>query len=105
MPPGRQRHLALKPKAISDLEGIWLYSAQTWSADQADRYIDGLARAFDMLTALPEIGRERAEFNPPVRLYVHGTHLIVYTIDQDSITVLRVLGHRQDWQSILSMID
>lgn len=105
MPPGRQRRLALKPKAISDLEGIWLYSARTWSEDQADRYIDGLGRALDMIAALPELGRERAEFNPPVRLYVHGLHLIVYVVDQGSVTVLRVLGHKQDWQSILSAID
>jgi toxin ParE1/3/4 len=35
-------HYELTPQALADLEGIWLYSAETWSSGQADRYIDSL---------------------------------------------------------------
>ena len=39
-------HVRLTPAARSDLEAIWLYTMQSWSADQADRYTDILEDTF-----------------------------------------------------------
>lgn len=105
MPLGKPVRYRLTPKATSDLESIWLYSAETWSADQADRYTDDLERIFEMLAAMPTMARERTEFVPPVRLHVHGRHLIVYTVNEAGIAILRILGSDQDWQVILAAID
>jgi len=98
-------HYRLTPAAQKDLEGIWLYSAQTWSAEQANRYADILEEAFGRLLAMPEIARERAEFDPPVRILPSARHLIVYRIENDHLVVLRVLGGKQDWQTVLGVID
>jgi len=95
----------LSPKAVSDLERIWHYSAQTWSVEQADRYIDSLASSFDVLVFHPELARERTEFNPPVRIHLHQKHLIIYTIAADHILIIRILGGGQDWHSILNILD
>ena len=51
------------------------------------------------------MAREWTEFDPPVRIHVHRSHLIVYTQRDDHIVVLRVLGGRQDWQAILRALE
>lgn len=99
------RGLRLRPRAEADLEDIWQYGAAEWSAEQADRYIDGLAAVFDLLCAMPVIARERAEFTPPVRIHPTGLHLVIYRIADDHLDILRVLGGRQDWQKVLEALD
>lgn len=95
----------LVPAAEADLEDIWLYTARNWSPDQADRYIDGLEAAFGTLAAMPEIARERGEFDPPVRVHPSAQHVIVYRIDGGHPVILRVLGGRRNWQALLELID
>lgn len=58
--------LRLTPQAEADLEAIWRYGLAEWSADQADRYVDGLLTMLDFLCGMPEIARERMELSPPV---------------------------------------
>ncbi len=94
-------NLCLTPAAQSDLEAIWLYSAETWSPNQADRYLDGLARSMETLCELPEIARLHPEFAPSVRIHPSAKHLIIYRHESDDLIVLRVLAARQDWQVML----
>lgn len=94
----------LSPKALEDLEDIWRYTAETWSIEQADTYVDALSHVFNIIAAMPTMARERLEFDPPVRIHVHQNHLIVYTAYDDHINVLRLLGGKQDWRAILRAI-
>jgi plasmid stabilization system protein ParE len=55
------------PKAEHDLEDIWRYSAETWSADQVDTYSNMLIRTIKTLVAMPTLARERNEFAPRCR--------------------------------------
>eukprot|EP01041_Mallomonas_annulata_P034378 gene34378-57135_t len=48
-----------------NLEGIWAYGAETWSVNQADRYLDELTHAFERIAQSPTLFRERLEFSPP----------------------------------------
>lgn len=95
----------LTPAAQGDLEDIWLYTARRWSPEQADRYADILEDIFERLLFMPEMARERAELNPPVRIHPGAEHLIVYRIEEDHLAILRVLGAAQDWQTILRAAD
>jgi toxin ParE1/3/4 len=100
--PGDYR---LAPRALGDLEDCWQFSAETRSIEQADRYIDDLVRTFEMIASLPTLAPERREFTPPVRIHAHESHLIVYTIAEDHVAILRLLGGRQDWLAILKAAD
>ena len=98
-------HYRLAPAAETDLEDIWLYTARNWSLQQADRYMDALEDAFDTLVAMPEIARERSEFDPPVRVHPSAQHVIVYRSEADHRAILRILGGRQNWQAFLDLAD
>ncbi len=95
----------LTPRAEADLEDIWLYTAQTWSPDQADTYIDNLVHTIDTLVAMPTIARERDEFDPPVRIHPAAEHLIIYRVAEPILLVIRILGGRQNWRAMLEVID
>ncbi|MFA8387526.1 MAG: type II toxin-antitoxin system RelE/ParE family toxin [Pelagibaca sp.] len=91
----------LTPAAQNDLEDIWLYTLEQWSVQQADRYTDILEDTLDRLLFMPEMARERPEFDPPVRIHPCAEHLI----EGDQLVILRILGAGQDWQAILRAID
>lgn len=95
----------LTGKAEQDLERIWRYGAQTWSAAQADEYLDDLVMMFKMLVAMPAMAREHDEFTPPVRIHIHRKHLIIYTIMDNYVLVIRILGGPQNWRTILDALD
>jgi len=97
--------LRLTPRAIADLDDIWRYTAENWSIAQADRYLDDLIRLFDTIAAMPTLAREHAEFTPPVRIHRHDGHLIIYRSDASQVTILRLLGGRQDWVSVVNAAD
>lgn len=93
------------PKALDDLDALWRYSAETWSFDQADRLIDGFERCFATIAAMPELAGERPEFSPPVRIHSHERHLIVYTLKEDHILILRLLSGYRNWHALLTALD
>jgi toxin ParE1/3/4 len=47
----------LSRRAREDLKEIWNYTADRWNSDQADRYIEQLHRAIELVAANPERGR------------------------------------------------
>lgn len=98
-------HYRLSPKARTDLEEIWRYSASTWSIDQADSYIDQITASLDTIVSFPTMARERDEFDPPVRIHPHGTHLTIYRIEDGHIRIIRILSSRQNWSALLDAID
>lgn len=91
----------LTPLAEADLEEIWRYTAETWSVQQADKYILTLSQIFGLIGMMPMMGREHTEFSPPVRIHVHERHIIVYS-PAAPVEIVRVLGARQDWLTILN---
>lgn len=91
--------------ARSDLDDIWRHTAQTWSPDQADLYVGELNAAFARILAHPAMAGEYIEFNPPVRILVHQSHLVIYRIEHSEVRVIRLLGGRQDWKRLLALPD
>ena len=44
-------------EALSDLEEIWLYTFETWSLEQADRYYELIIKEIDFLSKKPKSGK------------------------------------------------
>ena len=75
--------IRLLPKALSDLEDIWLYTQESWGLEQAEAYTASINDAFSHIAEDPLACRERVEFEPPIRIHHHQHHLIVYITDED----------------------
>ena len=84
-----------------DLVDIWLYTFKEWGEQQADKCLDELDAAIELLADQPLICRERTELEPPVRIHHHGHHLIVYLALGDGINLVRVLHESMDIDSHL----
>lgn len=94
--------IVLRPLAVADLSDIWEYTSEAWSNEQADRYLQALNKAFQVLADFPEIARLRTEFTPPVRIHSFRKHLIIYRTDNDRIDVIRIVHSRGNWAALLA---
>jgi len=88
-------------QADEDIIGIYVYGAREFGIEQAEQYHEGLMRCFAFLAENSLVARERAELRPPVRVFFHEAHAIVYVLQGDDILIIRVLHGRQDWQAHL----
>ncbi|MCE2866835.1 MAG: type II toxin-antitoxin system RelE/ParE family toxin [Oxalobacteraceae bacterium] len=86
----------LTPAAERDLELIWTYTLERWGAQQADRYIDTLAAAFEALSQSPKTAPACDHIRQGYRRRSVERHMIYFQTTQDGILVVRVLHHRMD---------
>ncbi len=87
----------LKKLAEFDFEKIWHYTAKKWSVAQAIKYTTELENIFLILANNPLMCRQRFEFEPPVRIHHHASHLIIYLIAKDQhIIIARILHKSMD---------
>lgn len=93
--------LEFSVRAEEDLIEIYIYGASKFGVTQAERYYLGLQNAFDLICRHPAMARERREFNPPVRVHFHDSHVIAYIANPENVFIVRVVDARQDWARIL----
>ncbi len=89
----------LSQRADQDLDEIYTRGAELFGLEQADEYAAGLTRVFKFLASFPRAARERVEANPPVRAHPYKSHIVVYTIDQEEILIVRIRHGHEDWLS------
>jgi toxin ParE1/3/4 len=92
MPPPR-----ISLAAQQDIDEIYLYGILTYGPAQADGYINGLRIAVLLIAQHPQMGRERDEVRPPIRLWVHEAHHVFYDLIDGTVVVQRVLHYSADW--------
>ena len=92
---------SLRPLAEQDVADIWADGADRWGIAQADKYFDGMADLFDLLSAQPEIARLREEFNPPVRLHIYRSHVVIFETIDGGVSIIRVLHQKRDVLALL----
>ena len=89
----------LSRRAEKDLAGIWRYTVDTWSRQQADKYVTGLLGAMEEISMAPSsMGRSYEHVRSGYRKYLWGKHVVFYRILADGTTlVVRVLHERMDF--------
>lgn len=95
--------MKVSQEATDDLEGIWLYTIEHWSLEQADRYVNLILDGFDLILNDPKNGRDFSHIRKGYFGANAGSHLVFYRIDEaaDELEVIRVLHERMDIQSRL----
>ena len=91
----------LSRKAEEDILQIYLAGVGEFGVSQAERYHEGLGRAFIFLSNFPRAAPERLELNPPSRVHPYKSHIILYRLDGPDIFIQRVRHGREDWIDLL----
>ena len=82
--------------AIEDLEEIWLYTFQTWSLEQADRYHSLIYKEIEFLSLRPESGKDITHIRKGYRSSKIKSHLIFYKFSTSEIEIIRILHENMD---------
>ena len=93
------KHLQLRisNQAYSDLEAIWIYTADKWSTTQADRYYSLLIDEIQFLRSNGYSGKSADYIRPGYRASFVKSHIIFYRIaDDQKLEVIRVLHQSVD---------
>ncbi len=83
-------------QAEEDIIDSYLYGHVIFGRRQAEVYEQQLRHVFDIIAENPQLAAERSEYSPPVRIHHHGSHYIIYVIEDDHIVIVRVLRDESD---------
>ncbi len=91
-------------EALNDLENIWLYTLETWSDEQADRYFNLILDEIEYLAKNPKSGKDYSHIRKGYLCSKIKSHLIFYKINkkEKSIDVIRVLHQQMDLENRLN---
>jgi toxin ParE1/3/4 len=86
----------LSARAEADLLDIYEYTASVFGTYQADAYLGGLERTFDLLANFPRIGTSVNDTAPGYRRFRFQAHMVFYTEDQDGLVIRVILHHSRE---------
>ncbi len=86
----------LSRKAATDLNGIYEYTIVNFGLAQAQNYLNGLHDCCGNLARQPTLGRQANQLAPELRRYEHRSHVVFYVLEEDSVTIVRVLHKSMD---------
>jgi toxin ParE1/3/4 len=86
----------LSPAAEKDIESIWRYTRQHWSAAQADGYTGILVSAFEELAQSPKDAPSCDHIRRGYCRQHVERHTIYFQLTDDCIIIVRVLHDRMD---------
>ncbi len=85
--------------ANQDLENIWEYSFQNWSKKQADKYVKQIIIQIKKVCSNPGLGKQISTIKPHHRMIKINSHLIVYTVEDEILKVVRIVHLTKDIQN------
>ena len=92
----------ISKKAVSDLEEIWLYTVESWSVEQADRYYNLIFDEVNYICKNPNAGKSNEHIRKGYRASKVKFHLIFYRVLNDTIEIIRILHERMDIENRLN---
>jgi len=98
----RRLQYVISKKAVSDLEEIWLYSAEKWFLDQADRYYNLIIDEINYLCKNNTGGKSMEHIRKSYRASKVKSHLIFYRVMNETIEIIRILHERMDIENRLN---
>jgi toxin ParE1/3/4 len=94
------------PRAIADLDEIWLYVAEeSGSPAVALRLVDSITERFYVLSEHPYLGRRRHDLREGQRSHAIGNYLIFYRIVEKDVFILRIMHGRRDIGQLFASAD
>lgn len=92
-----KNHFRISEKALEDLENIWLYTLESWSAEQADRYYNLLIDECEYVSNHFESGKSYDFIKKGYKAAIVKSHLIFYRSAEDGVVeIIRILHQSMD---------
>jgi len=92
----------ISEKALEDINKIWIFTAENWSIEHADRYYNLILDEIEYISHNFEMARD---FGSIIKFYRYSkmkSHLIFFKKNKyNEIEVIRVLHERMDIESRL----
>ena len=94
----------ISKEAQSDLENIWLYTFETWSGEQADRYYNLILDEIEYLAENPASGSDYGHTREGYYRSKVKSHFIFYRINvkDNVVEIIRVLHQQMDIENRLN---
>ena len=93
------RELEVTDQAYDDLLEIWKYVAR-YNEPAANRLAEKIEKAYKSLPRFPFKGAIRDDLGVNVRSYPVGNYVMYYEVDDDKVSVVRVIHGARDIQSL-----
>ena len=90
--------VTVAPRALLDLQQIGDYITKD-NPQAAHDYISQITEAYQSLSHFPERIRIRDDITPGFRVMPFGNHLLIFSIVQNEVHVLRVIHAARDLPS------
>ena len=93
----------ISKEALNDLEQIWVYTLETWSVEQANRYFNLVLQEIEYLSENPKSGKNYQDVRKGYFRSRVKSHLIFYKINakENVLEIVRILHQRVDIESRL----
>ena len=90
-------------EAQKDLEKIWVYTFDTWSLEQADRYINQIFEEIEYISVKPKNGKDFSYIRKGYLRVKVKFYFIFYKIDNKNkvVEIIRILHQRMDVENRL----
>ncbi len=94
----------ISEEALKDIDHIWIYTAEYWSVEQADRYYNLIFDEIEYISQNFEVGRDFGHIRKGYRCSNVKSHLIFYKKDKnENIEIIRVLHEQMDIKNQLKI--
>ncbi len=98
MPYRKTLTLELSALAKDDLRDIAQYTFTRYGERQVDIYLQALYDGMELLTENPEIGHRRDDIPESYKSLVIEKHVLIFTVQDESIIIARILYQGPDMQ-------
>ena len=94
----------ISKKALKKKKKIWLYTIETWSAEQADRYLNLIFDEIEYLCQKPNSGSDFSHVRKDYLRSQVKSHFIFYKINekQSELEIIRILHQQMDIENRLN---
>ena len=93
----------ISEKALEDINNIWIYTAENWSVEQANRYYNLIIDEIEYIVENFDMAHDFEKIRNSYKYSKVKSHLIFFKIDKtNEIEVVRVLHERMDIENRLA---
>jgi toxin ParE1/3/4 len=88
----------LSPRAQTDLDEIWDYTADRWGLDQAETHTRALWQRIEQVAARPAMGQDASDIRAGYYKISCGSQFLFYRLIAEGIDIVRILHGRMDFE-------